>query len=283
MSVSRLKHPHQGEDGMLDKEKILKSIEDYIDWDRGAILVVPVNTAVAINDDFKEAWKEARPSDANKASFIGLNGAVIEEERSRWFEPKTIDEGYAVAVCTKNISEKEATLAIVREFQHCLDHQLGVLDMPLLMNRKMGMSFKSWSDFRAGYSDSRMEYFLMRDSLVNDEDKFNAMASILGSRTARALVNLQNVGNDVYAIIDGLSPYMGAQKSIQTLAEQELGDSSVFKLWQLTPSFIVERYGTNYYHLANAWKNLDTHPVDITQKEYKDFRNYLSMKVSFKM
>lgn len=267
----------------MDKDAIVKKIEEYIDWDRGAILVIPVNTVIAINESFKAAWLEVKPGDANKASFIGVGDARFEEEESKWFEPHNLDEGYAVIVKTKNKSEKQVTLDMVREIQHCLDHQLGVLDMPLLTNRKMGMSFKSWSDFRAGYSEARMEYFLMKDQLMNDNEKFRALGGILGEKMAEAAQALSGIDNDVYKIIDGLSPYMGAQKSIQNLAEQELGDSSVFKLWQLTPTMIVERFGTSYYHLSNAWLNLDTHPVDITQKEYKDFRNYLSMKVSFKM
>ena len=268
---------------MFNKEEIVKKVEEYIDWDKGAILVMPANTQIGIHDEFKEAWREARPEDANKASFLGIGQNMVERRRSRWFEPMSLDETYAAVVATHDLTEEETVRILVRELQHCLDHQIGTIDMPLLFTRKMGMSFKSWSDFRAGYTEARVAYFLKLDEMKSENPKFDRMAAILGEMTARSLKILDRVGNDVYGIIDGMSSFMGAQKSIQALAEQELEDISVFKLWQMTPSFIIERYGTSYYHLSNAWANLETHPVDVTQKEYKDFRNYLSMKVSFKM
>lgn len=251
------------------KIKLLNHLREYIEWDNNSILTLDYDIDLYISDTLPQAWLLARPYDEKKFENIDFYN-MVNCANGKWLEPTNDSEGYSIILATKGIEFENIIGNFAHEFQHCVDYISSVKKYGENRENMYCASFARWSEFRAEYTRTRVNAYLNKNKLKNEEMAFEYFTGFLGHKTADALAGLMRsdtADDKMYYI----SRYMGCQRAVRNLSEI-YSPHPVFQRWHLTPDFITDNYGYAFFYLENTWGKMNIHDL------YKEDEKYLELK-----
>jgi hypothetical protein len=251
---------------MILTKSIKKKIEEYVAWEKSFDFEGWEEIDIFIDVKLSDAWIKARPGDAYKFEDLEFKNCV-DSANGKWLEKQYPEEKYKIIVSLGQELERtedELCEIILHELRHCLDYQSAVRDLAFEEYWSGNRFFINWSEYRAVSVSVRYNFFLK--SKCSRENQFEILAGILGIWSADCVEGLMR-SEDPKEKLYFLSRYIGASRAIRNLNAEYQIDSDAFHLWNMTPTYITEKYGYVFY-IGNEWDDLQSCSLDAEPHTY---------------
>jgi hypothetical protein len=243
-----------------------KKIEEYVAWEKSFDFEGWEKIDIYIGVKLSDAWIKARPGDAYKFENLEFKNHV-DSANGKWLEKQYPEDKYKIIVSMGQEHERtedELCETILHELRHCLDYQSAVRDLAFEEYWPGNWYYTDWSEYRAVSVSVRYNFFIK--SKCSRENPFEILAGILGVWSADCVEGLMQ-SEDPEEKLYFLTRYIGASRAIRNLNMEYQIDSYAFHLWNMTPTYITEKYGYVFY-IGNEWDDLQSCLLDAEPQTY---------------
>lgn len=259
-------------------KQMQSDMENYIEWESKFSFSNWRDVQIFVGNSLSEAWVKARPNEAYKFEDVEFK-EMVNRANGKWLEKQHPDDTYKVILKVNN-NYQQMLETYVHELRHCLDYQEAVKELPFEEYR-VGMQFyQEWSEFRAVMNATRLCFWKQHYNMeslgeTQMESDFKILSKILGEESADALHGIMNSGSDKKSIRYFISRYLGVQRAVRDINMEYGIHSPVFHVWNMTPTFITENFGSVFY-IANEWED---RPCSLETKSETYYYKHLMEKI----
>jgi len=249
----------------ISKMEVISEFKRFLNWE-----TQPFDNwetvDIIIAETLSEAWILARPYDRHK--FLDKEfKRMVDSANGKWLEKSDPTDSYKIILSTRYCNSiQELVKILVHEMRHCLDYQNAVKQLSFDDYHLGNRYYNDWSEFRAVYSHTRYEFFSKYANNMSDKEIFDILAEISGKNSADSTTGLIRSANNLRDTLYYLSRYIGASRAVRNINMQFI-NAEVFRLWMLTPQYIIENFGFVFY-IGNEWDETEVCELDAVPKTY---------------
>lgn len=252
---------------MINPNDIVECFEGYLNMETPAIVSsfdgykqVEIYTGEKLSD----AWIIARPDETGKFEDEAFR-TFVNRANGKWLEKRNPDEPYRILLSRgSNSNITDITKVYIHELRHVLDYSRANMSIEFNEQKPGGLYFRRYSEYNAEKASTR---FMAKNWIATYTDlhPVDCLSAVLGILSADA-VHGAYFSNTVEDITYYISRYLGAQRAIRNLSE-EVAPSVAFQLWNLTPFYFEDNYGSIFY-LAGAWDDIAVCELDAVSRRF---------------
>lgn len=252
---------------MINPNDIVECFEGYLNTETPAIVSSfdgYKQVEIYTGEELSDAWIIARPDETCKFTDETFK-TFVNKATGKWLEKRKPEEPYRILLsCDSNDSIDDITKEYIHELRHVLDYGRATMSIEFSEQKPGGLYFRRYSEYNAEKAATR---FMAKNWIATHKNlrSFDCLAAVLGILSADAVHGVyfsDNVDDITYYV----SRYLGAQRAIRNLSE-EVSPSVAFQLWNLTPFYFEDNYGSIFY-LAEEWDDIAVCELDASSRRF---------------